>query len=234
MWEVESLKFCCGWYVWGLFVRYLANWRVFRWLRTDLRIRCHFLNELQPVAVSTIMNIPCSHTPGLCVWATCCSPLAQVQSFMHMNLWIIWGWISKRLKMITGVVSINVKSCVVLMSLFPLFVSVHRLCLFILHSSFDHNLLPGNTWGFQYYHKQNWAGCQWDRNCATVRNWDRSCPDIRGRSLRGVVYIWIFSTCYFFPQQTWIHQKPLEYHWLCGHPALLPRSGPEWALVQSC
>lgn len=57
--------------------------------------------------------------------------------------------------MITDIVSINVKSCVVLMSLFPLFVSVHRLCLFILHLSFNHNLLPGNARGFQYYYKQN-------------------------------------------------------------------------------
>lgn len=57
--------------------------------------------------------------------------------------------------MISDIVSIKVKSCVVLMSLFPLFVSVHRLCLFILHPSFNHNLLPGNTRGFQYYYKQN-------------------------------------------------------------------------------
>lgn len=47
--------------------------------------------------------------------------------------------------MITDILSINVKSCVVLISLLPLFISVHRLCLFILHPRFNHNLLPGNT-----------------------------------------------------------------------------------------
>lgn len=157
-----------------------------------------------------------------------------MEIFMCMNLSAILGWMSKSFTINTDIISINVKSCVVLMSLLSLCVSVHRFCLFILHLSFNHDLLPGNTWGFQYYYKQNWAGHQRDRSCATIRDWDRSCTDIRGRSLCGMVYIWIFSTCYFFSQQTWIRQKPLEYYWLCGHPALLPRSGPEWALLQSC
>ena len=34
-WEVHSLKSCCGWGVWGLFVRYLDNWMEFRWFSTD-------------------------------------------------------------------------------------------------------------------------------------------------------------------------------------------------------
>ena len=80
------------------------------------------------------------------------------------------------------------------------FSTVYCFCFFILHPGFNHNLLPGDARSFQYCQKQDRISHQWHQCGSTVWNWNGSCLDVYRRSVRGMVYFWIFSPYCFLPQ----------------------------------